>query len=315
MAPPPDSPVAMRLPYREPFQGQALIEFFARRAVRGVEEVIDGRYRRSVRLPGGPAVVELEPVQGHVVARLWLADLRDLATAVHRCRTLMDLDCDPHAVADALGRDALLGPLVARAPGRRVPGQMDPDELAIRAVLGQQVSLAGAATLAGRLVAGYGEPLDRPLGAVTHVFPSAAAIAAADPARLAMPASRRRAVLTLAAALAHGELVLDGGADRGEARARLLALPGIGPWTADYIALRALCDPDAFLASDLSVRHALEHLGRDGGPRSAERLAAAWRPYRAYALQYLWAILPAADRRRGAPRRATVAPRSGVGTH
>ncbi len=297
--------LVLRLPYRAPFEGAALIGFLARRAIPGVEEAIGGCYRRSVRLPRGPAVVELAPGDGHVVARLWLADLRDLGTAIYRSRALMDLDSDPHAVARTLGRDELLGALVRRAPGRRVPGPMDPDELAIRAVLGQQVSLAGAATLAGRLVAGYGEPLERPLGAVTHVFPSAAAIAAVDPARLAMPAGRRRALLSLAAALASGELVLDAGADRDEARRRLLALPGIGPWTADYIAVRALRDADAFLASDLGVRHALEGLGCDGRPPSAERLAEGWRPYRAYALQYLcgqhFPRRTAADRR-GPPR-------------
>ena len=175
---------------------------------------------------------------------------------------------------------------------------MDGDELAVRAVLGQQVSLRGAATLAGRLVAACGEPLARPVGGVTHLFPSAAALAAVDPATLAMPAARRRALLGLADALARGEVVLDAGADRDETLRRLLALPGIGPWTAGYVAMRVLRDPDAFLPSDLGVRHALERLGRDGSPAAAARLAEGWRPYRAYALQHLWASLaePAADR-------------------
>jgi AraC family transcriptional regulator of adaptative response / DNA-3-methyladenine glycosylase II len=161
----------------------------------------------------------------------------------------------------------------------------------VRAVLGQQISLRGARTLAGRLASSYGEPLRRPIGAVTHAFPSAEALVHADPDRLAMPAARRRALLSLARALAGEELVLDAGADRADARRRLLALPGIGPWTAEYIAMRALRDPDAFLPSDLGVRHALERLGQDGRPGAAARLSERWRPYRAYALFHLWGSL------------------------
>ena len=293
--------VVLRLPYRAPLDGEGLVDFLGLRAVAGVEQVVDGAYRRSLGLPHASAVVELRPADGHVEARFWLEDLRDLAAAVQRCRALLDLDSDPQAVAEALGGDALLGPLVAAAPGRRVPGHVDGHELAVRAVLGQQVSLAGAATLAGRLVAAYGQPLERPLGAVTHVFPTASALADADPGRLAMPATRRRALLGLAAALARGDLALDGGVDRDEARRRLLALPGIGPWTAAYVAMRALRDPDAFLATDLGVRHALRHLGHDAGPAEAERLAERWRPYRAYAVQHLWAQLAPAPRARIAP--------------
>jgi len=288
--------VVLRLPYRAPLDADGLIGFLGLRAVVGVEQAIDGAFRRSLSLPHGTGVVELRPLDGHVQARYWLADLRDLAAAMQRSKTLLDLDSDPQAVAEALGADALLGPLVRADPGRRVPGHVDGHELAVRAVLGQQVSLAGAATLAARLVSAYGRPLERPLGSVTHVFPSAEALAGADPERLAMPAGRRRTLLALAAALARGEIVLDAGVDRGEARGRLLALPGVGPWTADYIAMRALRDPDAFLASDLGVRHALEQLGQDGRPAAAERLAERWRPYRAYAVQHLWAQLAASRR-------------------
>jgi AraC family transcriptional regulator, regulatory protein of adaptative response / DNA-3-methyladenine glycosylase II len=289
--PPDGGAVVLRLPYRAPLDADGLIAFLGRRAVPGVEEVHDGAYRRSLRLPHGPGVVELRPGDGHVRASFHLASLRDLAAAMQRSRTLLDLDSDPQAVLDALGRDRLLGPLVRSAPGRRVPGNVDPDELAVRAVLGQQVSIAGAATLAGRLVAEYGEPLEHPLGSVTHVFPTAAAIAGAHSDRLAMPTARRRALLGLCSALARRDLVLDAGADRERARRRLLALPGIGPWTAAYVAMRALRDPDAFLPSDLGVRHALERMGQDGRPAAAELLAERWRPYRAYAVQHLWASL------------------------
>jgi len=286
--------VALRLPYRAPLDAEGLIAFLGLRVVRGVEELLDGAYRRSLRLPHGAGAVELRPVDGHVHARFWLEDLRDLAAAVQRSRTLLDLDCDPLAVSQALGSDTLLGPLVRAVPGRRVAGHVDGDELAVRAVLGQQVSLAGAATLAGRLVAVHGDRLERPLGGVTHVFPSAAVLAGANAGQLPMPSARGRALLSLAGALADGELVLDAGADRDETRRRLLALPGIGPWTAAYVALRALRDPDAFLPTDLGVRRALELLGQDGRPAAAERLAERWRPYRAYAVQHLWAQLAAA---------------------
>jgi AraC family transcriptional regulator of adaptative response / DNA-3-methyladenine glycosylase II len=287
--------VTLWLPYRSPLDSAGLIGYLALRAVPGVEEVRDGAYRRSLRLPRGAGTVELRPVDGHVQASFRLDDLRDLAAAVQRSRALLDLDSDPHAVTEALGSDALVGPLVRAAPGRRVAGTVDGDEIAVRAVLGQQVSLAGAATFAGRLVAAHGQRLVRPLGAVTHVFPSADALADADPADLAMPSARGRALLGLVAALAAGEVVLDAGGDREQARQRLLALPGIGPWTAGYVAMRALRDPDAFLPTDLGVRRSLERLGHDGRPAAAERLAERWRPYRAYAMQHLWAHL-AADR-------------------
>ncbi len=283
--------VALRLPYRAPLEGEALVAFLAARCVPGVEEVTGGAYRRSLRLAHGAGTVELHPVDGHVHALFRLDDLRDLAAAVQRSRALLDLDSDPDAVVHALGGDPVIGPLVRAAPGRRVAGHVDGDELAARAVLGQQVSLAAAASLAARLVAAYGERLERPLGAVDRVFPTAEALAAADPASLPMPAARRRALLGVTKAVAAGDLTLDAGADREQAVRRLLALPGIGPWTASYVAMRALRDPDAFLPGDLGVRHALERLGRDGSAPAAERLAEQWRPYRAYAVQHLWGSL------------------------
>lgn len=300
--------IVVDLDHRPPLDLGALLEFFGRRAVPGVEELDGGIYRRSLRLPHGFGVAEMRALGDRVLARLWLDDARDRDAAVGRCRALLDLDAEPDAIVDALGADVLIGSLVRRDPGRRVPGAAAVDEIAVRAVLGQQVSLAGAATLAGRLVAAHGEPLARPVGAVTHAFPSADALAAADPAGWAMPASRRRAIKALTAALAAGELVLDAeaasngraladagrralaDADRRAMEDRLLALPGIGPWTASYVAMRALHDTDAFMATDLGIRHALERLGQDPRPAAAERLSQTWRPYRAYALQHLWAV-------------------------
>lgn len=287
------SAIVLRLPFRAPLEAADLIAFLNARAVPGVEQALGHAHRRSLRLPRGEGVVELDPRAGHVRASFWLQDLRDLGPATQRSRALLDLDADPFSVLECLGADAAIGKLAAGAPGRRVPGHADAHELAIRAVLGQQISVAGARTLAARLVRAYGRPLRRPLGEVTHVFPSAQALAAADPALLPMPASRKRALLGLAAALASGELKLDAGADRTDARRQLVGLTGIGGWTAEYVALRALRDPDAFLAGDLGVRRALEALGHDGRPASAERLSQRWRPYRAYAVMHLWAHLGA----------------------
>jgi AraC family transcriptional regulator of adaptative response / DNA-3-methyladenine glycosylase II len=301
-APAPTSAIVLRLPFRAPLAAQELIAFLNARAAPGVEQALDHAYRRSLRLPRGEGVVELEPQADHVRASFWLTDLRDLGPATQRSRALLDLDADPCSVLECLGADELIGELVAGAPGRRVPGHVDAHELAIRAVLGQQVSVAGARTLAARLVRAYGHPLQRPLGEITHTFPSADALAGADPEMLPMPASRKRALLGLAAALAGGEVRLDAGADRADARAQLLALPGIGAWTAEYIALRALRDPDAFLAGDLGVRRGLEALGHDGRPAAAQRLAQRWRPYRAYAVMHLWAHLGATAQTRAGAR-------------
>jgi AraC family transcriptional regulator of adaptative response / DNA-3-methyladenine glycosylase II len=226
-----------------------LIEFLAPRAVPGIEEVVDGVYRRTFA--------------GRVI------DLSDPAA-----RPI--LGADPSAADAHLGRDPVLGPLVAARPGLRVPGTVDGGELAIRAVLGQQVSVAAARTIAGRLVALVGEPLPEPVGALTHSWPRPEAIAAVAPT-LPMPRSRQRAIAALASALADG-MPLE--------REHLLALPGIGPWTAEYVALR-LGDPDAWMPTDLGVRHGLARLS--AGVEAAE----AWRPYRANAVMHLWAALKA----------------------
>ena len=163
--------VSLKLEYRAPFDGEALMEFLAKRVVAGVEEVIDGSYRRSLRLPHGPGTVELRPFESHVCAQFRLVDLRDLGAAIQRCRALLDLDSDPQSVSEVLGRDAVLGQLLRLSPGRRVPGATDSHELAVRAVLGQQVTLGAASKLAAHLVRQHGEKLDRPLGGVTHLFP------------------------------------------------------------------------------------------------------------------------------------------------
>lgn len=279
----------LRLAYRAPFHAAGMFAFIGTRSVEGVEEFDGTTYRRSMRLPHGAGVVELAQGEGHVSCTLHLEDVRDLVAAVQRCRSLLDLDADPVAVDDTLCADARLRPLVEAVPGRRVPGSVDGSELAFRAVLGQQISVAGARTLAGRLVLLAGKPLTSADGAVTHLFPDADAVAGADLSELGMPATRRLTRQALAEALARGDVVIDPGTDRRETERALLAIPGIGPWTASYIAMRALRDPDAFLDADLGIKKAMTALGV--APRDVAATAERWRPWRSYAAQHLWASL------------------------
>jgi AraC family transcriptional regulator of adaptative response / DNA-3-methyladenine glycosylase II len=287
--------IPLRLPFRTPFASNGVLRFLGTRAVAGVETFDGERYRRTLRLPHGAGVVALSDGGDHIRCVLRLENVRDLGSAVQRCRSLLDLDADPVAVSDVLGTDPLLGALVRRSPGRRVPGSVDGAELAFRAVLGQQVSVAGARTLAGRLVTRCGEPLPETLaaedGEPTHLFPGPPAVAAAALEGLGIPRARRETLRTLARALAGGGIILDPGSEREDVERRLLKLRGIGPWTASYVAMRALGDPDAFLASDLGVKKAVVRLGHAGDRRSVASLAERWRPWRAYATQHLWASL------------------------
>ena len=289
-----------------------MLDFLSVRTLPAVETCADGAYRRSLRLPHGHGVVSLAAPDTHdeagpayVEGELVLSDLRDLTTAVSRCRQLLDLDADPIAVWESLRADPALGPLVEAGPGRRVPGAVDGFELAVRAVIGQQVSVAGACTVAGKLVLAAGEVLPDPEGAVTHLFPTPAALAqlaVETPSAFAMPASRRRALGALAHAVDEGAVVLDAGADPDELRRSLVALPGIGPWTAEYVAMRALRDPDAFMPTDLGIRRGAAARGLPEDPGGLVAHAEAWRPWRSYAMAHLWA-LPAASTPRLPTRR------------
>ncbi|MGK9462331.1 AlkA N-terminal domain-containing protein [Streptomyces sp. G6] len=281
--------LTLRLPFRTPLNPDNLFGHLAATAVPGVEEWRDGAYRRTLRLPYGHGIVALTPTPDHIACRLTLSDPRDLTVAVSRCRRLLDLDADPTAIDGRLRADPLLAPLVDKAPGRRVPRTVDEAEFAVRAVLGQQVSTAAARTHAARLVTAHGDPVDDPEGGLSHLFPSPTALASVDPGTLAMPRTRRTTLITLVSHLADGSLSLGVETDWTETRARLLALPGFGPWTADVIAMRALGDPDAFLPTDLGIRRAAGELGLPSTPAALTARAAAWRPWRAYAVQYLWA--------------------------
>jgi AraC family transcriptional regulator of adaptative response / DNA-3-methyladenine glycosylase II len=283
--------IELRLACRQPFDGESAIGFLGLRAVPGVEAMERSAYRRSLSLRHGGAVVELLPEADAVRCRLWLDDLRDLTAAVARCRRLLDLDADPLAVSAQLGPDDCLGDLVRRRPGLRVPGAADGFELAARAVIGQQVSVGAARTVAGRLAEGCGEPLAEPFGQVTRRFPTSSALAQADPATLPMPRSRAKALRELARRASSGDLGLDAGAEPGPTLTGLLAVPGIGPWTASYIAMRALGDPDAYPIGDAGLRRALERRGYAVSGAGEERLADAWRPWRSYAVVHLWRSL------------------------
>ena len=292
--------VSLRLAVRTPFAGQALLGFLAVRAVPGVEVADETSYSRTLSLPLGHGTVRLELADleqvgvGQVQAKFELSDLRDTPAAVERTRRLLDADCDPVSVLEALGGDPLIGHLVRRRPGLRVPGHVDGSELAVRAVLGQQVSVARARTMAANLTDEHGVAVETRTEGLTHLFPTAAALARLSAQDYPMPRSRGRALIALCSAIAAGTVPLDRGGERGAVREALLEIAGIGPWTADYIALRALGDPDVFLPTDVGIRHALEALGADAA--EAARLSEAWRPWRSYAQLHLWHSLSAPAR-------------------
>lgn len=284
--------LTLRLPVRPPFDGAGQLRMLASKAIPGVEAVEGDTFHRALLLPHGEATLSLTPQPDAVRCELALADPRDVVPAVARARRLLDLDADSAAVDGMLGCDPLLGPLVSAWPGVRVPGAVDGLEIAVRAVVGQQVSVAGARTVTGRLVATYGKPVTAPRHpAITHHFPTADALAAADPAALPMPRARGRTIVALGAAVAQRSLDLDVGADRDETVRALLALPGIGPWSADYVRMRALGDPDVLLPTDLGVRRAVERLGGSGDPATVAALGLRWRPWRSYALTHLWHLV------------------------
>jgi AraC family transcriptional regulator of adaptative response / DNA-3-methyladenine glycosylase II len=280
--------LTLRLAARAPYPAEEVLLFLGAHAVPGLEEWDGATFSRVLDLPHGPAVVRLSaPADGSaaVTAQLHLTQLRDLGTAVSRCRRLLDLDADPVAVDTALGADPALSALVAGAPGRRVPASPDAAELAARAVLGQQVSVAGARTLTARVLRAAGRPLPEPVGGLTHAFPRPEELAEADLTAVGLTGARRRTVHGLAEALASGSVALDPGADREEAARALLAVPGIGPWTVALVGMRGLADPDVWLPGDLALRRSLASLGS-----SDVEAATRWRPWRSYAAMHLWAL-------------------------
>ncbi len=277
--------VAVRLAARRPFAGRQLLAFLGARAVPGVERWDGTTYERSLDLPHGHGTVALRLADDHVAATFRLADWRDLAPAVGRVRRLLDLDADPAAIDEHLASDPALAPLVAGAPGLRAAGSVDVGETLVRAIIGQQVSVAGARTVTGRLAAAVAEPLAVDHDDLTHLFPSMERIADAPDGAFPMPTARAATLRRAGRLLATGELALDAGIDRATIISQLCSVKGIGPWTAHYVVMRGLGDPDRFLATDLGVRHALAALDLDAA--AADR----WRPWRTYAMHHLWATL------------------------
>jgi AraC family transcriptional regulator of adaptative response / DNA-3-methyladenine glycosylase II len=288
--------ITLRLSFRPPFDGDALVSFLAARAVPGVEAVSEGIYRRTAELEGSAGLVEavVDDGRGALLVRLSGFPPAVALEAARRAGRLFDLDADPAAIAAHLGSDPLLAPLLARRPGLRVPGAWDPFETSVRTILGQQVSVRAARTLAARLVARFGRPLppDLAVEGLTHLFPAADDLAEADVASIGLPARRGETIRSLAREVALGRIDLGPAASLEEAEGRLAGIAGIGPWTARLIALRALGEPDALPAGDLGLRKALAAGGGPlPSPADVTARARAWRPWRSYALIHLWTEL------------------------
>lgn len=320
-APAPDAPLRLRLAYRPPFDWEALMAFLQDRATAGVEEVEGGVYRRIIAAgPAGDGAGFLEVGHDPEARQLRLTihspDARALQSVTERVRRMFDLECHPSAIAGVLERDALLRPLVRKFPGLRVPGAWDPFEMAVRVVLGQQISVKGATTLAGRIAQAYGRPVEAsPFAGLNRLAPRPEDLADANLVRLGVTQARARAIQGLARAVIEGRVSLDPAGDFGATVRALESLPGLGPWTAQVIAMRALGEPDAFPAADLGLIRAMEAAGSPASPRELTARSEAWRPWRAYAALYLWKLHAASTaaspahprpvRRRAGPRRLT----------
>ena len=287
-----DGEFSLLLRYQSPYDWPAMLEFLRQRAIPGMERVADGCYSRTIQLNGVQGTVSVRAAEGNALrARIRIPKLSTLPAIIARLRRVFDLAADPLRISAHLATDPILAPLVARRPGLRVPGAWDGFELAIRAVLGQQITVVAAVRLAGRLVASHGEPMTVPDRDLTHVFPTPEALAVADLTTLGMPRTRAATLSAVAAAVIADADLFGANCGLDEAVLRLRSIRGVGEWTAQYIALRQLHEPDAFPAADIGLMRALAN---DQGRRPAadELLARAekWRPWRAYAAQHLWAV-------------------------
>jgi AraC family transcriptional regulator of adaptative response / DNA-3-methyladenine glycosylase II len=289
--------ITLRLPFSPPYNWAALVRSLAPKMTAGVETVSAERYRRTIAVNGVHGTVEVRPAPGHnhLLATIRHPSVGALGGIVERLRRMFDVSANAAAIDGHLGADPILAPIVAAQPGLRVPGAWDNFELAVRTILGQQISVAAATTLAGRIAAAHGQPLSLDGGApdeeLRWVFPTPAALAEADLTALGVIRTRAAAIQGLARAALADSSLLDNSLSLEQAVERLVALPGIGPWTAHYFAMRGLREPDAFPASDLGLLKALGAPGQPMTPKRLEALAAAWRPWRSYATMYLWAML------------------------
>jgi AraC family transcriptional regulator of adaptative response / DNA-3-methyladenine glycosylase II len=302
--PAPAASLGLELSYRPPLDWDTLIEFLGRRAIPGVERVDGSTYRRTIELDGRQGTIAVRPVADRPALRLEVPNelAGSLPAVVGRIRAMFDLDADPERIRERLGEDPRLRTLVRRRPGLRVPGGWDRFELGVRAILGQQVTVRGAVTLASRLVREFGGTLAGPDGELTSTFPQPRSLVSRSLARaVGMPESRARAIRGFARAVDSGELELDPAGGLDPAVQSIRALPGVGEWTAQYIAMRALREPDAFPASDLGIRRALADGDSLPSIQAVKAAAEPWRPWRAYAAMHLW-VADAAPSGRGKGR-------------
>jgi AraC family transcriptional regulator of adaptative response / DNA-3-methyladenine glycosylase II len=279
------------LRYRPPLAMEPLMRFLSDRAIPGVESFDGTTFRRAVRTSDGrPAVIGLTPrLDGDgVLLRVVAEGIEEPSPLVRLARRLFDLDTDPTEIDATLSADPALGPLVRATPGIRLPGSTDGFELAVRAILGQQVSVRAARTFAGRIAEASGTPLERPVEGVTRLFPTAEQLAEGSLGSLGLTKARENTLKRLAELVATGDVDLSGATDREATAERLLAVPGIGPWTVAYVSMRALRNPDAFPVGDLGVRLGFEALGLPSAPGAMQEHAERWRPWRAYAVMHLW---------------------------
>jgi AraC family transcriptional regulator of adaptative response / DNA-3-methyladenine glycosylase II len=306
------SALELTLAYKPPYDWDAIIGFLAARAIPGVEMVTPLVYRRT--FAGGTIAVSHEPQRHRLRVALRLTDVGTLPAILLRVRRVFDLDADPETIAAHLSADPVLAPLVARRPGLRLPGGWDGFEMAVRAVIGQQITIAGARNLLGKLVAAFGERRDGGEAGLTHIFPTPERLIGQEIAALGMPGARGRAIANIAQATLADPSLFERAASLDEAIEKLCAVPGIGDWTAQYIAIRALREPDAFPASDIGLLRALAENGMRPTPNSVLARAEAWRPWRAYAAQHLWThdFDPAAKEKKFAsrPRQIAIADRN-----
>jgi AraC family transcriptional regulator, regulatory protein of adaptative response / DNA-3-methyladenine glycosylase II len=283
---------SLLLPYRPPYDWETMIRFLRARAITGLEMVSHDSYSRVIELSGvsGTITVSHEPIQSSLRVVVRFPRLNDLSTIITRIRRMFDLSVDPIAVAAALSADPMLAPLISARPGLRVPGGWDGFETAVRAILGQQITVKAATQLAGRVVATFGTSITGNIDTpeLTHAFPGPKHFSADVLARLGMPKARASTLAGIASATRENTRLFDPPRDLEDAVARLRQLPGIGEWTAQYIAMRALGESDAFLAGDIGVQRMLAVNGRR--PTATELLARAqcWRPWRSYAVMHLW---------------------------
>lgn len=282
----PENQYVFRLGFRPPYNWKGMLAFLAARATPGLEVVELDRYSRSISLNGAQGHFQVSPdiARDALVVRIQFPNPRSLFFIIERIRAMFDLNADWAAIVQVLNADPILAVLVKAQPGLRVPGCWDGFELAVRAILGQQVTVKGATVLAGRMVKAFGESLSLGSGSLTHLFPRPEVLADANVAAIGMPSTRAATIRALARAVSENRINFEGVADSDRFLSRLCEIPGIGKWTAQYVAMRALREPDAFPSADLGLMRALDL----GTGRELERSAEAWRPWRAYAAMYLW---------------------------